>query len=139
VSVEGVRIPVSQKRVADVARSVFKAERASHALVSIAFVTTPAIRDLNRAHLRRDGETDVIAFAWRQSGKRSPLIGDVYIAPAVARTNAKANGVSVREEIVRLVVHGALHVLGHDHADGPARTRGVMWKRQERLVRRLAR
>jgi probable rRNA maturation factor len=138
VSVEGVRIPVSRKRVADVARAVFRAERASHALVSVAFVSTGEIRELNRAHLRRSGETDVIAFAWRQAGKRSPLIGDVYIAPEVARTNAKTNGVSVREEIIRLVVHGALHVLGYDHADGAGRTHGVMWKRQERLVRRLA-
>ena len=138
VSLEGVRIPISRRRVADIARSVFRAERAMHALVSVAFITNPAMRALNRAHLRRHGDTDVIAFAYRQAGRRSPVVGDVYIAPGVARAFARANGIHVREEVIRLVVHGALHVLGYDHVAGPARTRGLMWERQERLVRRLA-
>ena len=64
-------------------------------------------------------------------------MGDVYIAPSVARASARDNGVSVREELVRLVVHGTLHVLGYDHPDSDARTRSAMWKKQERLVRRL--
>lgn len=138
VSLEGVRIPISRRHVTDIVRSAFRIERVSHALVSVAFVTKRVIRALNRAHLRRGGDTDVIAFAYRQAGKRSPLVGDVYIAPDVARDFARANGVSVREEITRLVVHGALHVMGYDHADGATRTRGAMWGRQERLVRRFA-
>ena len=137
VSLEGVRIPISRTRVTDIVRSVFRVERARHALVSVAFVTKRAIRALNRAHLRRPGDTDVIAFAYRQAGRRSPLVGDVYIAPDVAREFARANGISVREEIIRLVVHGALHVLGYNHASGAARTHGAMWTRQERLVHRF--
>jgi ssRNA-specific RNase YbeY (16S rRNA maturation enzyme) len=43
----------------------------------------------------------------------------------------------LHEELVRLVVHGTLHVLGYDHPDGPGRTRSAMWRRQERYVRRL--
>jgi probable rRNA maturation factor len=43
----------------------------------------------------------------------------------------------VEEELVRLTVHGTLHVLGYDHPDGPGRTRSQMWRRQERHVRRL--
>ncbi len=65
------------------------------------------------------------------------MIGDVYIAPEVARENAAARGVPVREELLRLVVHGTLHVLGYDHPDGPTREQSPMWKRQERIVRRL--
>jgi probable rRNA maturation factor len=42
--------------------------------------------------------------------------------------------VSEREEIARLVVHGTLHVAGHDHPDGESRTRSPMWKRQERIL-----
>ncbi len=41
------------------------------------------------------------------------------------------------EELVRLAVHGNLHVLGYDHPEGPSRTRSAMWRRQERYVRRL--
>ncbi len=65
------------------------------------------------------------------------MIGDIYIAPDVARENAKASGVSVHEELTRLVVHGVLHVLGYDHPESDERTHSDMWKRQERVVRRL--
>ena len=138
VSIEGVRTPVSRRRVSDITRAVFRSERANHALVSVAFVTAHAIRALNRRHLRRDRETDVIAFAHRQPGRGAPLIADIYVAPDVARRNARRNGVSAREETIRVVVHGALHALGHDH---PARNRerSPMWRRQERLVQRSLR
>lgn len=135
VSLDGVRVPLSRRRVADVARAVFLSERSRHALLSITFVSKRAIRALNRAHLRRDAVTDVIAFSYRQPGRHAPIVGDVYIAPDVARGSAVSLGLSLREEIVRLVVHGTLHVLGHDHPDGPARVKSAMWRRQERLVR----
>ena len=43
----------------------------------------------------------------------------------------------MEQELLRLAVHGTLHVLGYDHPDGPGRTRCSMWRRQERYVRRL--
>lgn len=136
VAIDGTRIPISRARVAAVARAVLKAEREKDAMLSIAFVSDRAIRALNKRHLGRDRTTDVIAFGFRRSGSKSPLVGDVYIAPGVARVSAKANGILVREEIVRLIVHGVLHVLGYDHPE-TGRMQSAMWRRQERLVARL--
>lgn len=138
VSTDDVRLPIARYRVAEVARSVLRSEGVRDALLSITFVTNRDIRALNRAHLRRNGLTDVIAFGFRRARPNAPILGDVYIAPDVARASARANGVSVREEIVRLVVHGTLHVLGYDHPATDARVRSPMWRKQERLVRRLA-
>jgi probable rRNA maturation factor len=55
----------------------------------------------------------------------------------VARENARAHSRGVREELLRLVVHGVLHVVGHDHPDGESRYDSTMWKRQERLLRTM--
>lgn len=137
VAVEGTRIPLSRARAADVARAVLRAEKVRDALLSVTFVSRRAITTLNRRHLRRDRPTDVIAFGLGAQGRRGPIVGDVYISPDAARESAAANGVGVREELVRLIVHGTLHALGHDHPDTGDRTRSPMWKRQERLVKRL--
>jgi probable rRNA maturation factor len=137
VSAGRVRLPLPVARVRAVATAVLAAERVRAALISVAFVSSRAIAQLNRDHLGVDGPTDVIAFSLQRSGRRAPLIGDIYIAPSVARAHARRHGVTQREELVRLVVHGVLHVLGHDHPVGDARVASRMWRRQEQLVRRL--
>ncbi len=139
VATERVRIPLSRERVAELARAVLRAERIRHALVSITFVGRRRIASLNEQHLGHRGPTDVISFAFERATRAEPVIGDVYVAPEVARENAAARRIGLREELTRLVVHGVLHILGHDHPDGDARERSPMWQRQERLVRRLAR
>ena len=139
VSMDGARIPIARDRVVRVARATLRAERVSAAMLSVTFVGNSVMRRLNRTHLGRVGDTDVISFAFRPLRKGAPLVGDIYIAPDVAKQSAKANGVSVREELVRLIVHGVLHAVGHDHPEGARRLTSPMWKRQERLVQRLAR
>jgi probable rRNA maturation factor len=138
VSLERVRSPVATTRLAGVARAVLRAEKVRHAMVSIALVTSPRITAINARHLGRRGPTDVIAFGFSRE-RGGPLVADIYIAPAVARANARKLGVGLREELIRLVVHGVLHAVGHDHPDGDARLRSPMWRRQEALVRRAMR
>jgi probable rRNA maturation factor len=137
VATEGVRVPVSRARVATLAEGVLRRERVRDALLSIAFVTDRRIAALNRAHLGHDGPTDVISFGFAPVDSRRAVVGDVYIAPGVARRHALAHGGGVREELMRLVVHGVLHVLGHDHPEDETRYRSAMWRRQERLLRQL--
>ena len=137
VAVEAVRIPVARARVTALAEGVLRREGVRNALLSIAFVTDRHIAALNREHLRHSGPTDVISFGFARVGPRGAVVGDVYIAPGVARRNALAHGRGVREELLRLVVHGVLHVLGHDHPEDESRYESSMWKRQERLLRTL--
>ena len=139
VAADGVRIPLARARVAEIARRVLRAEGVRDALLSVTFVSRRAITALNRRHLGRNRPTDVIAFGLGAQGRRGPIVGDVYVSPDAARESARANNIGVREELVRLVVHGTLHALGHDHPETDARTASPMWKRQEQLVRRLVR
>lgn len=135
VQSDGVRAPVAKARLAAAGALVLKAEKASAALLSITLLTARGIAAMNRRHLGHAGPTDVISFGFRDPA--GAVIGDIYLCPAVAAANARRHGVPVREELLRLVVHGTLHVLGHDHPDGEARTRSPMWKRQERLLARV--
>ena len=135
VETDGVRISVSRDRVRRVAEHVLRAERVRDALVSITFVSNRHIAALNARHLRHRGPTDVISFGFAPIGRGGAVVGDVYVAPEVARRNARAHGRGVREELLRLVVHGMLHVLGHDHPASEARYTSPMWRRQERLLR----
>ncbi len=134
VSLDGVRSSVSALRLADVARTVLRAEKVGHAMVSIALVSAARIASINAKHLKHRGPTDVISFGF-SSDSKGPLVADIYIAPAIARENAKRHGVAVREELARLVVHGVLHALGYDHPEGEARVKSAMWRRQEMLVK----
>jgi len=139
VATEQVRIPVARGRVERVVVSVLRAERVGEAEVSVTFVTNRRMAALNRRHLGHAGATDVISFGFAPVAEGAPVTGDIYIAPAVARRNALAHGAGIREELLRLVVHGTLHVLGHDHPADDARTTSPMWLRQERLLLRTLR
>jgi probable rRNA maturation factor len=137
VSTDGVRSPLGRASIASVARATLRHERVRDALISITFVDRRAIGRLNREHLGHAGPTDVIAFGFTRATPNDPVVGDIYICPEVAGEHAKSRGSGVRDEIARLVVHGVLHVLGYDHPDDEGRETSDMWRRQERLVRRL--
>lgn len=133
VSVAG-RAPLPAARVTGAVRAVLRGER-RQAVVSITFVGRDRMRRLNREFTGRIGLTDVIAFPLVSPGS---LAGDVYVCAWAARRAARRFRVPVREELVRVIVHGTLHVLGYDHPDGDGRTACPMWRRQERYVAALA-
>jgi probable rRNA maturation factor len=122
----------------DVRRLVAGVLRAEgrEAELSVSFVGPATMRALNRDHKGKDRPTDVLAFTLPQPGRG--IVGDIYICPAVAREQAHRLGVSPGRELARLVVHGVLHVLGHDHPEGPDREQSPMWRRQEEYLRQLA-
>ena len=102
--------------------------------ISVTFVTEQEIHALNLQYLGVDGPTDVIAF---EVGGPETLLGDIYIAPEVASRRAAEWSVPGPEELLRLVVHGVLHVLGHDHPSGDDRFDSDMFRLQEAVLRRL--
>ncbi len=102
-------------------------------MLSVSFVGRERMRALNARWKKRDEPTDVLAFVL--TDPRGGHAGDIYICPWVASREAQARGIPFRQELLRLVVHGVLHVLGYDHPAGAARTASAMWRRQERYLR----
>jgi probable rRNA maturation factor len=123
--------PVDVRRWVDLARNVLLAEGVTgDAELSLLFVDEGTISGLNRRFMDADGPTDVLAFplddpggpAAPPAGTGTPgsaplLLGDVVVCPAVAARQAREHATSYDDEVALLVVHGVLHVLGHDHAD----------------------
>ncbi|HTC24327.1 MAG TPA: rRNA maturation RNase YbeY [Gemmatimonadales bacterium] len=136
MSVHGRRLALAAPVVRRVVRAVLRGER-RRALVSVTFIGRDRMRSLNARYKGADRPTDVLAFALAQPG--TPRLADVYVCAWAAARAARAHGIPLRQELIRLVVHGTLHALGHDHPDGSeARIRSAMWRRQERYVEALA-
>ena len=115
-------------------RHTLRAQGVRQAEVSVALLGDDAIRDLNLRYLAQDRPTDVIAFAL---GPGPGILGDVYLGVEEARRQAAEASVSLAEELVRLAVHGTLHVLGHEHPAGAEREASPMFALQETLVREI--
>ena len=140
VADEQVAVPVDTVRWASLAEGVLRAEGVrGHAELSLLFVDEDDIATLNEQFLGKAGSTDVLAFpidatevevvsmpALSRTGPdRAPvdpgdlpiLLGDVVLCPAVAARQAAEHAGTLDDELALLVVHGVLHVLGHDHAE----------------------
>ena len=126
---------VSSSVVRRAVRIVLDGESVSDAQINVTFLSGPQMRGLNRRTFDIDRATDVIAFPLPHPGV---IVGDVYVCPSFARRSARELGIPEHEEIIRLVIHGTLHVLGYDHPEGDTRVVSVMWRQQERYVGRFA-
>lgn len=103
--------------------------------VGVRFVSEPEIQRLNRAYRKKNKPTDVLSFPVETMPgmkKSAPEMGDVVIAPTYAHKEARRRSIERKEEIVRLLVHGTLHLFGFDHATEREELR--MFRLQERCV-----
>ena len=107
--------------------------------LGIVFVDDTAITPLNRQYFGRNRPTNVIAFPMGPAGPAPPtpkLLGEVVISVETARRQARKAGEAVEDEILYLLIHGILHLLGYDH-EGSASERARMDQKALELFRRI--
>jgi probable rRNA maturation factor len=100
------------------ARRLLAALGLPRAELSLALVSDDAIARLNAAHRGKPGATDVLSYSLVEgahAARRGELLGDVVIALGVAARQARELGHSLNDELLRLMIHGVLHLLGFDH------------------------
>jgi probable rRNA maturation factor len=107
--------------------------------LTLTFVDRDEITALNREHMDAEGPTDVLSFPLDSivpapTSDVPVLLGDVVVCPAVAAEQARRHAGTLDDEVALLVVHGVLHVLGHDHADAEQTQR--MQQRERVLLER---
>jgi probable rRNA maturation factor len=91
-------------------RRVVKGE-AGKGKINIVLVDDESIRRLNKKFRGIDRATDVLSFEMKEDG----ILGEIIISKDTAKRNAERFGLSYKDEMKRLVIHGALHLLGYDH------------------------
>lgn len=102
--------------------------------LSLVLTDDAQLRQLNRDYLGLDTPTDVLSFPSEQTDPEtgSRYLGDILISLPRAAAQAAAAGHPVEAELQLLVVHGVLHLLGHDHAEAAEKAR--MWQAQAEIL-----
>jgi probable rRNA maturation factor len=105
--------------------------------LSVVLTDNRRLHKLNRDYLGVDAPTDVLSFPASESDPETGAryIGDILISVPYAAKGAKQAGNSLEAELQLLVVHGVLHLLGHDHAKPKDKSR--MWKAQAQILEAL--
>ena len=116
------------------ARAILDSIGRQDATLSLSLVDDAQIRELNRIHRGKDRPTDVLSFPLMTAGDppgAERLLGDVVISIDSARRQAADYDAPLEAEVKRLLVHGVLHVIGHDHQRTDERKR---MKAEERRI-----
>ncbi|MDD2921655.1 MAG: rRNA maturation RNase YbeY [Anaerolineales bacterium] len=109
----------------------------ANAELTIVLADDAQLRELNREYLGIDSPTDVLSFPSSEIDPETdaPYLGDIILSIPRATQQAQAAGHRMEEEAQLLVVHGTLHLLGHDHAEPADKTR--MWQAQAEIMVKL--
>src|SRR5438093_6213492 len=119
----------------EVARAVLEGEGVADAEISLAFVDNPTIHRLNQRYLNHDEPTDVLSFPLSEPNAKR-LAGELVIGAEVALAQANNRGHDVQAELALYVIHGLLHLCGHDDKT-PEKAR-AMRERERHYLKELA-
>lgn len=105
--------------------------------LTIVLTDDTQLQELNKEYLGIDAPTDVLSFPSDEIDPETnaPYIGDVILSIPRATQQAESAGHSMEAEAQLLVVHGTLHLLGHDHAEAEEKAR--MWQAQAEVMVKL--
>lgn len=131
---------VHGRALVSAARRLLVALGERNSSLSLSLVNDAAMRAINLRHRGKDAATDVLSFPLERSGEAGAgnvataerLLGDVVISVDTARRQAHDYDAPLQDELYRLLIHGLLHIVGHDHVEPPQRR--VMEREERRLA-----
>lgn len=112
------KVPIDLKTLrAFIADLTEKVPEAQNKTFSVALIPDKRMRELNKLFRGKDSTTDVLSFPHKpdQFGDHQDFLGDIVISAQQAQLQAAANGLSLDLELKQLILHGLLHLAGHDH------------------------
>jgi probable rRNA maturation factor len=132
------RSGVDGRALVATAKRLLAAIGETESAISLSLIGDSAMRELNRDYRRKDAPTDVLSFPMEQATAPGAerLLGDVVISVDTALRQASEYDATLQRELYRLLIHGLLHLLGHDHVR--AAERRVMEREERRLAAAIA-
>lgn len=127
-------VPIDQSTAMACIRAVSESEGVSFAMVELVYVTEDEIIDVNKHHLGKEYVTDIISFHYHDAGATTDLEGSLVMCASRIHEQAKELGVDATHEFKRVLVHGLLHVVGHDDST-PELKAGMTTKEDDILSR----
>lgn len=127
------RWPVPAKEVTAFVNIAHRQEPKIRGKVEIIFVGERRMRTLNNHFRGRNKVTDVLSFAWHEDqAYGGDQLGQVYLCYPYIVRQARRFHVTPREEVLRMLVHGLLHLVGYDHVKEKDAAR--MFSKQEKIL-----
>lgn len=130
--------PILPELVEKAAQATLKHQSApQEASLTIVLTDDEQLQQLNRDYLGIDAVTDVLSFPSDETDPEtdSRYLGDILLSIPRAAQQAESAGHDVESEAQLLVIHGVLHLMGHDHAEPDEKTR--MWQAQAEILNEL--
>ena len=126
------RVKVYGRPVESLCRGVLQKLGKTGRALSVTFVGPKAMQAINQAYLGRNYPTDVLSFHYPgETIDGLPFLGEIIVAPEVAWAYAGGSAERGEREVRKLIVHGILHLLGHDHETDD----GEMSQLQKSIIR----
>jgi len=122
--------PVDKNSFSQVAKIVLKGENEVLKTFSLAFVKKEEIKKLNKIFRDKNKPTDVLSF----SLKEKKYLGEIIICPEIVKENAKKYKIPIKMEMMKVFIHGILHLLGYDH-EKTAKAAEEMEIKQEKYLK----
>jgi probable rRNA maturation factor len=127
---------IDLRRLKSTARKLLRSAGKPAGELSLLLTGDAQVRELNRTHRGKDEATDVLSFPSLRQGQRQAgpdaFLGDIAISVDTARRQAAQYDATLQNEVNRLLIHGLLHLLGHDHIE--AAERAAMEAEERRLA-----
>ena len=133
------RIKIDKRKVRIKVTGLLKLMDCAEKEISITFVDDETIQRINKQYLSKDRPTNVISFSLQEGefGDINPeLLGDVVISVDTASRDADKGNLSFDEEIIYLIIHGLLHLLGYNH-ENTSKENALKMKQKEKELFRL--
>ncbi|PIY93452.1 MAG: rRNA maturation RNase YbeY [Candidatus Magasanikbacteria bacterium CG_4_10_14_0_8_um_filter_32_14] len=129
---------LSELEIKNIVFAIFKKNK-KNGDISVHIVGDKKIRDLNKKYRSKDKVTDVLSFAIGEGDNiletEETDFGDIFVCLPQILRQAKENNISEREEMIRMLVHGVLHILGFDHMQEDEAKK--MFNLQEKFVKKM--